>query len=314
MTKSRVIVVGAGPMALTYSRTLKALGVEFVVKGRGEDSAALFFKSSGTRPYLRWEDIPNLESFRSAIIAVDVSELVSASMEVLSHGIERLLIEKPGALNMGQLLSWSESHDLSGKEIFIAFNRRYFRVISEAKKRIEEEGGLTSIHFDFSERSRQIEKVQKKAEVKANWLFANSSHVLDTVLFFTDGVSWTATSKAGRLLWHPSGAKFAGIGVSKSGATVTYNSDWLAPAGWEIVARTRLSNLRLKPLEVMTIENHFGEIETLLEKDLDGSDLKPGLMRMTQDFLAPEPSSKLVTLESHLSQREFYARIISFDE
>ena len=48
----RIWIIGAGGIAIEYAKVLKALGKEFIVIGRGEDSGRKFKEATGIEPIL----------------------------------------------------------------------------------------------------------------------------------------------------------------------------------------------------------------------------------------------------------------------
>ena len=75
--------------------------------------------------------------------------------------MKKILLEKPGAVNEGQLIELEQLAMSKGAEIYLAYNRRFFSSVLEAQKRIQEEGGVTSFHFEFTEWSHIIGNLKK---------------------------------------------------------------------------------------------------------------------------------------------------------
>ena len=71
--------------------------------------------------------------------------------------------------------------DYNKTEIFVAYNRRFFDSIIKARQIVNEDHGALYCRFDFTEASDQIEVLKTKQNIKENWLYANSTHVIDTV-------------------------------------------------------------------------------------------------------------------------------------
>ena len=91
---------------------------------------------------------------------------------------------------------------------------------------------------------------------------------------------------------------------------MTYNSDWQAPAGWEIVVKTSRRKLWLKPLETLTVSNLEGETETFQESSTTVHGFKPGIKPMVEDFLAEEPSQTLVRFSDQIRNLTLYEKIL----
>jgi predicted dehydrogenase len=309
MKSTKVLLVGAGPMAVEYAKVLDQMGVDFTVKGRGAGSAETFFVSTGKEPSLSWGDVAEVASFTHCIVAVSEESLLDVTLELTKQGAKKILVEKPGAPSIESMLKNKDAVTLPGTEIYIAYNRRYYTIVDTILERVALDGGVTSLHFDFSERSRVIEPLKKAPGVKENWLFHNSTHVIDLVSFITGGWHLETSHTSGSLDWHSSGSVFSGLGKSVTGGLVTYNSDWKSPGGWEILVRTKNRKFLLKPIECLTIFNANGETETVDEFSLTSELAKPGVARMVEDFLSETPSSRLVTVKDQLENLALFSSI-----
>jgi predicted dehydrogenase len=309
MKSAKVLLVGAGPMAVEYAKVLNQMGVEFSVKGRGEGSAETFFVSTARQPSLSWGDVAEVASFTHCIVAVSEESLLDVTLELTKQGAKKILVEKPGAPSIESMLKNKHAVTVPGTEIYIAYNRRYYTIVDTILEQVALDGGVTSLHFDFSERSRVIEPLKKAPGVKENWLFHNSTHVIDLVSFITGGWHLETSHTSGSLDWHPSGSVFSGLGKSVTGGLVTYNSDWKSPGGWEILVRTKNRKFLLKPIETLTIFDATGETETVDEFSLTSELAKPGVARMVEDFLSETPSSRLVTVKDQLENLALFSSI-----
>jgi predicted dehydrogenase len=310
MKSTKVLLVGAGPMAVEYAKALNQMGVVFSVKGRGAGSAETFYGSTGKAPSLSWGEVAEVTSFTHCIVAVSEENLLSVTLELIKQGAKKILVEKPGADSIEKMLENAEALTWPGMEIYVAYNRRYFKIIDTLLERVAIDGGITSLHFDFSERSSVIEPLKKAPGVKENWLFHNSTHVIDVVSFITGGWHLETSQASGSLDWHTSGSVFSGMGKSINGGLVTYNSDWKSPGGWEILVRTNQRRFFLKPLETLASTDLLGETELLYESDFTTGKLKPGIEMMLQDFLSQAPSARLMTAKDQINCLGLYSQII----
>lgn len=309
MSSLNVLLVGAGYMAIEYAKVLSHLEIDFSVKGRGNDSASRFEEVVGKRPSKSWEELEAFENFSHFIVAVDSPSLVGVTQALLERGAKKLLVEKPAALSPRELQSAFANWNLNDVKLYVAYNRRFYHVVSKLMKKIEEDGGITSMHFDFSERIKIIEGLSIPASILDNWLFQNSAHVLDLVLYLTKGVSLESSATGGSLDWHPPGSTFSGLGKTSNGALFTYNSDWRAPGGWEILVRTQRRRFLLRPLETLTEVNSVGEESTWQESEETPIGLKAGILEMVIEFLSDVPNARLVTIDEQLKNLMFFSRV-----
>ena len=68
-------------------------------------------------------------------------------------------------------------------KIFVAYNRRFYNSSIEAIKIINNDGGVLSFNFDFTEIVKKVEKLKLPKKVKENWFLCNSTHVVDLAFF-----------------------------------------------------------------------------------------------------------------------------------
>jgi hypothetical protein len=163
---------------------------------------------------------------------------------------------------------------------------------------INEDGGLQSMHFEFSEWSHKIEPLEKALEVKENWFFANSTHVVDLAFLIAGKPKeWQSFSKKGTLNWHKN-SFFSGAGVTNNGVIFSYSSNWESAGSWELEMKTKYRRLILNPLENLVITNR-GQTSSIVMEFETSNVLKMGVLQMTKEFLVNKPSF-LCSLEEHL--------------
>lgn len=307
-------LIGAGPMAKDYAKVLSAMGRNFLTIGRGDDSAAAFEADLKT-PVRRGGLVRALEELPppdTAIIALDVGQLAEAAASLSRSGCRRILLEKPGALNVASLDVLRGVADKQHTEIFIGYNRRFYASVDKARELASEDGGITSVHFEFTEWAHKIAPLLKEPGVKERWLIANSSHVIDLAFHLCGKPSAWAGWASGSLEWHPASARFCGAGTTSSGALFSYLADWQAPGRWGVELLTRRHRLLLRPLESLH-SVALGSVEATpanLPDDLD-TRFKPGLYRQTDAFLR-NCTDRLCTLDEQAENLALYAAMARY--
>lgn len=300
-----ILLVGTGPMAIDYAKVLQAQNVNFIVVGRGEESAMKFKSVIGLTPFIgglqKFLEKTVLPPNTSVIIATGTEVLMSSLLLVLQAKAARVLIEKPAAISIEELIGNEEKLKPYFKNIFVAYNRRFYASVLEAQKLIEEDGGLQTMHFEFTEWAHKIEPLSKAIGVKENWFFANSTHVVDLAFFLGGNPSqWQCYSKAGSLNWH-SKTNFSGSGITVNGVLFSYLSNWESAGRWAIELLTKKRRIYLKPLETIFIQEK-GSVAVVEHKFDDSLDLKfkPGLYLQVFAFIN-ENHFSLLNLEKHIA-------------
>ena len=299
-----VLLIGAGPMAVAYGRVLNALGVAWTVVGRGNRSAAQFATATGRAPvvgglasYLVNPDV----SVDAAIVALPVRQLAAATKSLIEARARRILVEKPAGLTASEIEDVARAAGRGRADVFVAYNRRFYSSVAAARRLIDEDGGVTSFHMEFTEFSERILKSVDDRMLLSNWFLANSTHVVD-LAFFLAGEPTAATGlSAGELDWHPPGAAFVGHGRTATGAVFSWHADWGSAGRWGLDLRTPRRRLILQPLETLAVQEK-GSVAIShypIDDDLDRQ-FKPGLYRQVEAFLSEKPvTSALPTIAAH---------------
>lgn len=309
---SELWLVGAGEMSVDYIKVLNELNVKYEVIGRGERSAKECTGKTGVpvicggiETYL--PDCGELPG--SAIVAVGIEELASVTRSLLRSGVKKILVEKPGGIDKYEIHSVFEEAERSRADVYVAYNRRFYSSVKKAQEIIQDDGGVTSFNFEFTEWSHQIVDLEKAPGVKENWLFANSSHVIDLAFFLGGRPREMTCYKSGGLNWHPSGSIYAGAGISETGSLFSYQANWEAPGRWGVEVLTRKHRFIFRPLEKLQVQD-TGSVaiqEVPIDDDLD-TRFKPGLYAQVKAFMDGD-SLRLVAVSEHCRNVEYYQMI-----
>ena len=316
MVSESLWLIGAGPMAQAYAPALLELSVPFSVIGRSSSSAAALTESVGV-PVLTGglEHILNRQTApEQAIVAVGVEALAATAQLLLEAGTRRLLIEKPGALNLAELQQLQSVAQQTGAEVWIAYNRRFYASVLRLRQLIIADGGITSASFEFTEWSHQIRDLKKGPGVKEHWLLGNSSHVIDLafdLIGFSAEGDWQAWH-SGSLDWHPAAASFHGAGITERRFPFSYQADWEAPGRWGIELLTRRNRYLLRPLEsLQAIPLGKLAAESIeIDCELDQR-FKPGVFRQVQAFTTGD-TNQMCSLSEQVEAFGIYNRIAGY--
>jgi predicted dehydrogenase len=311
-----ILIIGTGLMALDYAKILLAQNISFQVVGRGIESALKFEAVTGIKPFVggleKYLESKTLPNNTYAIITTGTEALMSSLILVLKGGAYKVLIEKPAAISIEELIENEDVLKSFSENIYVAYNRRFFASVIEANKMIEEDGGLQTVHFEFTEWSHLIEPLTKAPGVKENWFFANSTHVVDLAFYLAGNpAKWDAYSKAGTLNWH-SKTNFTGAGITDKDVLFSYLSNWESAGRWALELLTQKRRIYLKPIESISVQER-GTVAVVEHKFDNTEDLqfKPGLKKQLEAYLNDD-EAKLLNIQDHLFySKEIYQKIIS---
>jgi len=311
--KHKLVLVGAGPIAVQYSQILTYMGKEHIVIGRGNNSSTEFEKLTGnaalTGGLEKWlRSNPPLPE--KAIVAVTENELGKAVLQLLNYGVKSILVEKPGAFTLEEIQEVAANAKEKKADIFIAYNRRFFASTKKAQQIIAEDEGVTSFNFEFTEWSHVIAPLKKAEGIKEQWFLQNSSHVIDLAFYLGGTPEKMNSHVSGCLDWHPAASVFAGSGVSTIGALFSYQANWEAPGRWSVEILTKEHRLYFKPMEKLQIQK-IGSVAIEMVKIDDELDqkFKPGYFLEVKQFLNNDKTG-FCMIEEQAKMVEFYNRIL----
>jgi len=310
MKHSAILLVGAGLMSQAYAKVLVELSVPFHVLGRGAQSAAVFAEVTGVTPttgsladqLTAMESVPD-----TAILGVNAMYLADVAKVLMDHGVKRLLLEKPGALDLAEMEGLCAAVKAHGAEVYVGYNRRFMASALAAQKMIAEDGGVSSVKFDFSEPSRRIAVLDKPKREHHTWFYGNSSHVIDLAFHMFGAPSALEARVTGSLDWHPSGAVFAGSGINAQGGLISWHANWDGPGRWGMEVMTPERRIIMQPLEKLRVQTHGSFAEVDIEID-DAEDLafKPGVKKQVERFLLSTGPDVLSTLQEHATRMTYF--------
>mgnify|MGYP000249366669 CR=1 FL=1 len=313
----KTLLVGCGPMASDYYKVIKSLDIEVDIIGRGKKSAETFEKendaiviSRNIDDYIKSERIHNV---KNAIISVNIENLYEVCNKLLYTNIENILLEKPGYLYDNEIYNLEKKSRVLNKKIFIAYNRRFYNSVIQLNKIVENDGGVKSCNFDFTEWSHVIDDLKINYKVKQKWFMANSSHVLDLAFFIIGRPKKLESFISGKIKWHKSGSRFVGSGVSEKDILFSYHANWLGPGRWSLEFITNNNKLILCPMENLKLIK-LGSVKEneIIANDNDDTNFKPGLFKQVDGFLNNK-FKNLCSIKDQISNIKYYNKISNYN-
>mgnify|MGYP000875187492 CR=1 FL=1 len=303
-------------MAVDYYNVLKDLDVSITVIGRGEVSSKNFYSKTGFKTIVGGLNnflITNPKKCDSVIIAVGIEELSQIAIKVINFGIKNILLEKPGGLNINDILLVKNKAKQNNANVHIAYNRRFYASTKKAKEIINKDGGVTSFNFEFTEWSDVVKSSKQNKKIKEKWFLANSSHVADLAFYLGGLPEEIKTFTSGNLSWHKSASIFSGAGRSNSGALFSYQANWESAGRWNIEILTTKNRLIFKPMEQLFLQKK-GEIVIKKVEDIDyelDKKYKPGLFLQTSSFINYE-FKEMLNIYDLISFFNLYSKIANY--
>lgn len=299
-------------MAVDYAKALKMMNVELTVIGRSQASCDKFKAETGidciAGGFESWINSQK-STPQQVIVAVSEENLGSVTLKLIEKGVPKILVEKPGAATYEELAKVAHAQKSSKSKVYVGYNRRFYASVQMAKKLIQEDGGVQSFFFEFTEWGHVIRNKVCPTLVKEEWLWHNSTHVMDLAFYLGGFPNKISSFKSGSLDWHSRAAKYSGAGTTENGALFSYMANWAAPGRWVVEVLTSQRRFIFKPLEKLQVQK-IGSVaieEYPIENEID-LNFKPGLYMQIQSFIKNDESI-LVTLDQQLMNMHWYKAI-----
>lgn len=310
-----LLLVGTGRMARAYVPVLTAHNIRVIAVGRSEKGSRKFQEET------RVETAPDgLAAWRKkdspiphyAIVAIDDAEAPHVAQELIDMGCKHILLEKPGALTKRELVAVQKKAGEFKSHVFIGYNRRFLASVERAREMIAEDGGATSLYFEFNERLTQPERIASMHIPKLTvekWFIANSTHVIDLALYLTNDMATLSGFTAAGPVWAPQAhaTLFAGAGITTSNIPFSYYANWEIDGPWLVEIGTAKRTLMLNPLEKLIVEQGGAREEAAYDTALDTT-YRPGLYREVERFLGTKEGLK--TLAEQIKHFDWYEKML----
>ena len=155
---SELLIVGAGKMARFHALAAREMGWRVEAVTRSAATAEAFAAetwaeaaSGGLEAWLSGRTPP-----AHVVVAVGVEGLAEATSAVIRAGARRILLEKPGGIDADEIGALADLAEEHGAEVLLAYNRRFYPAVEAARAIVAEDGGATSLRFDFTELAHAI--------------------------------------------------------------------------------------------------------------------------------------------------------------
>lgn len=245
-----VLIVGAGWMANQYALTLSRMNIKDVTiisktKQNVKEICNKFGFQGLDGGYEK--NLPLVKKMDLVIITTPVHLLLPIAELALRYGQTNILVEKPVSLYYGDLLNLAKK--VKDQRVRVGYNRLLYPNFFLLKHLAEEEGGISSCHFTFTEWLHTINFKNNLPDAYRRFGISNSLHVISMAAELIGLPKEISAYQIGKLDWHPSGSIFVGSGITEKGIPFSYHADWESSGRWGIEIMTKENAYRLIPLE-----------------------------------------------------------------
>lgn len=310
-----VLIIGAGYIANQYAQALSDMGIKNVtIISKNQETSSKICDQYGFKSLFGGyeNNLPNLSKMDLVIVATPVSLLLPAAQLALENGQINILIEKPGSLYFQDLILLSKK--FPDANIRIAYNRLQYPNFHLLKELSNNEGGITSCNFTFTEWLDRIDFSKYTPLELERWGIANSLHVI-SMAFELIGLPKIFTPyQFGKLDWHPSGSIFVGSGISEKNIPFSYHADWNSSGRWGIEIMTKENSYRLIPLEELYVCKKNSTIWKKVQFSITCPNLKQGFLEQLSLMFKKDSkhNDNLVSIEKAIEFNKIAEKIFGY--
>jgi predicted dehydrogenase len=282
MRRLNIGIIGAGYIAKEHLKVLKSIN-DFVISGivsRTKKKSKKLAREFGIKKVFNSiEEMMKSGQLDGVLILVSADSSFKVTKKIIPYKVP-FFLEKPPGLS---LYETEKLYYLTRKHItknMIGLNRRFYSVFSQGMQIIKKHGKLLGILVEGHERFWLLKKKFKNLILK-KWIFVNSLHTIDLLLFFGGKVK--SISKFKKSYKEKKGDQFCSIIEFKNGALGTYVSNWHSPGGWSVKLFGERVTVEFNPLEVaLWIDSKFKRRKIVPSKH--DQKFKPGFYKQMLAF------------------------------
>ncbi len=312
-----VILIGTGPMAREYAIAFNQMGITNVTVISKNDKETTDFSNSFNFKVLHGgyqQHLQKLKKVDLVVIVTPIPQLLDAAKIAIDAGQKKILIEKPGSLYHEKLMLFSKK--ITDQTIRIGYNRLLYPSFHKLKFLAEQDGGITSCTFSFTEWVHTINFELYPSEVYSRWGISNSLHVISMAMELIGMPKSLSTFQQGSLDWHPSGSSFVGSGISEKNIPFSYHADWDSAGRWGIEVMTKKNSYRLIPLEGLFV-CHKGSINwEPIQLNPEYPKVKTGIAEQIAIMLNDKIENEigLITLDKASQYNKLAEKILGYNQ
>lgn len=279
-----VSFIGAGGMFREHAKAFAAIdgvvlgGIHSRTRGRAEAAAAEFGIAVVA------ESIDELfERTRSQVVVVAVPELSLESVASQAFRYDwTCLLEKPAGYNLEQAEAIAAA--ATGKRVYVALNRRFNSSTHSVLAGLTDAGGARFVNAYDQQSVADALAIGHPPAVAANFMYANSIHVIDLIRVFGRGGMRSVRPVV------PYDPDRPGVVVARiefdSGDLALYQGIWDGPGPWSLTVTTPRARWELRPLERASVQRKGERALTPIDPDPADTKFKAGFLRQAEQVVA----------------------------
>ncbi len=282
MKKINVGIIGAGKIAEEYIKVCKLKSDKIYIRGiigkNSKKSEKLAKKYS-----IKFYD-NNIDNFLKLeldiiIVAINITSMISVTKK-LKNFSNLILFEKPLGKNYEETKLIYNYLNKNKKNCFVALNRRFYNNFSTALKYLKNDNSKKVVTVFDQQDIYAAKKIGHPKTVIKNWMYANSIHLIDLLIYFGGKKVKKIFSK--KYSFKKEKFIFSKI-YFKNGNLGFYNSFWNRPGPWSVSISSSKYFFEFNPLEKVEIRFNSNIKKRVIIKEK--KDTKPGFYGQISELL-----------------------------
>jgi len=298
-----VSIIGAGYMAEEHIKAFKKfkiIKIQGIMSHKGINASKLAKKYKIKNVCLNVKELYEKTFSDLLVIAVREVNVKKIIMQAFKYPW-KIFSEKPLGLN------YLESKKIflvakrlnREKDVMVGYNRRNY----ESTKYVLSDISLKKRIIQIMDQQNIYDKrvVNLPIKIKKNWMFANSTHLIDYANIFCRGKINDFKKKT--FFLNKKSKILTFLAIYDSGDILSYNALWNMPGPWSVSITNEEKSYKLEPLEALKIKNlNSSRFEKVNIKDYEKNKIKPGLFNQTIElikFVSNKKNNLCSLKESH---------------
>ncbi|MDH4618271.1 Gfo/Idh/MocA family oxidoreductase [Brevibacillus sp. AY1] len=283
-------IVGTGTIAPHYINAVNWLEKQGDIKVRVQ-AAANRSEASNERArnelgiphtYTNIAEMLSDEELDGIIVAVPILSTRDVTMNLIPYRIP-LLIEKPPGLTLQQTIELSSLASRHQTSVMVAFNRRFYSIVDQAKQLIDTSGGLLGMRMDVFERYRALRENDYPLDKLEVLFTGNSIHCIDLIRHYCGDLK-KIHFFSNNLVEEPFNHRYAALIVSESNTPITFQAYWHSFGNWNYELYIPDGKIQFSNLEEAHVYLRNREPYRLIPSRQDVEE-KPGFVQQLEYFV-----------------------------
>ena len=248
MSKIKVGIIGAGPIAEEYIKIFSKNSSTNIVGivGRTKKNSKILSLKYNIGFYGNKISELLIHDLDIIIVAVDILNTINVAKEI-SNFSGLVLIEKPLGVNHEETKKILKILNSNKQNCFVALNRIFYDNILFAKKILKKDKSKKIISVVDQENTIKAKAIGHKKKVLQNWMFANSIHLIDLLIYFAD----SQILKINTIKKQINKEKIILSNLYfKNNTIAVYNSIWNRPGPWSLTISSSKYYFNFSPIEI----------------------------------------------------------------